>query len=42
MSYTPLIKRKVSETIQKILNLYSNPKVKLLNKALKDLQNLLK
>jgi len=27
--------RKVSEIIQKILNLYSNPKVKLLKKALK-------
>jgi len=35
MSYTPLIKRKVSETIQKLFNLYSNPKVKLLKKALK-------
>jgi len=35
MSYTPPIKKKVSETIQKLLNLYSNLKVKLLKKALK-------
>jgi len=35
MSYTPPIKRKVSVTIQKLHNLYWNPKVKLLKKALK-------
>jgi len=38
MSYTPPIKKTVSEAIQKLLNLYSNLQVKLLNKALKGLK----